>query len=99
MYVKNLSARLITVNAKGASTKLKPGSKEAVKLSKAQAETAFVASLIDRGELIEVAAPKDVPVADEKTALQEQLTGLGIEYDNRWGVDRLQKEIDEALAS
>ena len=98
MYVKNLSARLITVNAKGASTQLKPGSKEAVKLSQAQAETAFVASLIDRGELIEVAGPKDAPAVDEKTALQEQLKALDAEYDSRWGIDRLQKEIDAQLS-
>lgn len=98
MYVKNLSARLITVNSESASTKLKPGSKEAVKLSKAQAETAFVASLIERGELIEVAGPKVEPAADEKAELIADLESLGVGVDARWGIDRLKKELEEAQA-
>lgn len=102
MYVRNVSARLITINYKnGAPVSLPPGSKEAVKVQ----DSPFVASLIEREELIEVAAPKGekaesvVTQDDPKAELQAQLKALGVDYDSRWGVDRLQKELDAQLNS
>lgn len=103
MYVKNTSARMITVNAGKFSTKIVPGSNESFKLSKEQAETAFVESLLSRGELVEVAAPKGEKQEEAtdgltKEELQEQLDALNVGYDKRSGVAKLQELLDEALA-
>lgn len=63
MFVKNVSARLITVNAgEGVKTRLIPGETAEVKFSKNEKATAaakaFLQASIDAGELVEVAQPK-----------------------------------------
>lgn len=114
MYVKNLSAHLITVNTAGEKpVRIPPGGKESVKVKSSQ----FIESLIARGDLVETAAPKGEPEVEEVVdqpaklpvttpdqvdeqsvdELRAQLDGLGVQYDKRWGIDRLQKEVDAAL--
>jgi hypothetical protein len=63
MFVKNVSARLITVNAgDGVKTRLIPGEAVEVQFSKNEkanaAAKAFLQASIDAGELVEVAQPK-----------------------------------------
>lgn len=42
---------------------------------------------------------KDVPAKDEKAELQEQLDERGIEYDKRWGAEKLRELLAEAGAN
>lgn len=68
MFVKNVSARLITVNAgDGVKTRLIPGEAVEVQFSKNEKATsaakAFLQASIDAGELVEVAQPKTVKPA------------------------------------
>lgn len=63
MFVKNVSTRLITVNAgQGVSTRLIPLESAEIKFSKSEAGNNsakdFVQAAIERGELVEVAQPK-----------------------------------------
>lgn len=52
----------------------------------------FVAGLLERGELVERDAPGRMGIDELRAKCDE----LGVKYDNRWGVKRLQEEIEAA---
>lgn len=107
--VKNNVARLITLNAllqngDAVSVDLVPASSP-VQAADALLETRFAKALIESGDISVFDAgsnsgddaDQESDPSDELEDLRAELDELGKKYDKRWGVARLQEEIQKAL--
>lgn len=97
MLLKNTSARLLTVNHKGEKYRILPGNNPAVEVPDAACKSDFVKGLLANGSLMQVAKVETVTEPDERDELIAELESLGVDVDNRWGVERLKKELEQAL--
>lgn len=99
MFVKNTSARLITINVKGEKpVRVLPGNNPAVEISKAAEKLTFTQLLLKKGALREASQVETVVENDdEKDQLVADLKELGVEVDSRWGVKRLKAELEKAV--
>lgn len=106
MLLRNQAKRLITINSMAGGTlesfKVLPGHNPAVEVPDKHCKSDFVKNLIATGDLrvMPSEASEEALDSDEETedALRAQLADLGVEADGRWGVKRLQEEIEKALA-
>lgn len=92
------TARLITINHDGKSYDIVPGGagSVAVQIPDSAAKIVFVKALVDSGDLILTDVGEDEADDGDIDALRAQADALGIEYDKRWGVKKLQSAIDAA---
>lgn len=104
MLLRNLSARLITINApmgnEGYDTfyDILPGNNPAVEVPDALCKSAWVQNLIDIGELVSLAAPAPGDDAEELETLRDEAMLHGITVDPSWTVAQLRTAIDNANA-
>lgn len=101
MFLKNISARLVTVNP--GAIQIKPGNNPAVELSDEIANSAFVKLLIKEGILIEEKRP--VASVDDGTnlytmskgALKDYAELLDIKVKSAWGIPELIEQIESVI--
>jgi hypothetical protein len=97
MLLKNVSARLITINGKNAKYPILPGENPSVEVPDEVAGSDFVKALVDNGSLkVEKEAKTSEKDDAEKADLIAQLEILEVKVDKKWGLERLKKELEEA---
>lgn len=105
MLLKNNAKCLITINGplvngmRSVAYDIKPGDNPAVEVPDELCDSDFVKAMIDNGHLIAMsqrAAPAAAKSSNEVEALQAQCDLLKIQYDKRWGADKLKEAIDKA---
>lgn len=110
MILKNVSARLITINvSQNEKYKVLPGDNPTTEVPDSVAEIPFVKALIENGSLVATNSNKsdtesdsdtdDISLStdddeDEKEQLTDELESFGVKVDKRWGVDRLRQELN-----
>ena len=104
MFLKNVAARLITINhlVDGAETSypILPGENPAVEVPDAVAKIDFVKALLKNGDLRRVGADElgseDDDEGDDIEELREQAAHAGVKVNKTWGKARLLDEIAKA---
>ena len=102
MFVKNNSARVITINVKGEKPyRTLPGNHPPVEISEKAAKTEFAKDCFKRGWL-SVVDVKDVDddgdkPKTEKEQLTEDVEVLGVEVKSSWTIKQLKEKRAEAL--
>lgn len=96
MILKNNAARLITINHNGESYPILPGNNPAVDVPDAACGD-YVGALISCGDLSKVGDSEPVKTDSdgEEEVMRQLLEEAGVEVDGRWGVRRLQAELDK----
>ena len=100
MYVRNLAARLITIDWKGIKYPLMPAG-DSVEVPDSAKESKFVQAL-EKERSIEIKDSESqddlLDDIDELAPLREEAVELGIKVDKRWGEAKLREAIDAKLA-
>ena len=104
MLLRNMSARLVTINAPdGDSIQIKPGDNPAVEVPKEALEVPFVKHLLDAQVLVQetprytdVDCDGDIDEDDEELAqLQVEALSLGMDFKESWKASTLKRKIYE----
>lgn len=99
MFVKNHTARVITINVKGEKPcRTLPGNHPPVPISKKAAESEFAKDCIKRGwlSIVNVETVDDEPKT-EKEQLAEDLEALGVEVKSSWTIAKMKEELEKAV--
>jgi hypothetical protein len=100
MFVKNHTARVITINVKGEKPcRTLPGNHPPVEISEKAAKTEFAKDCFKRGWL-SVVDVKDVDEdapKTEKEQLTEDLEALGVEVKKSWTIAQMKDELEKAV--
>lgn len=92
-----LSRATLAIVTGGSFFKVEPGhDKDSVTIEGLAPEEIYSGPLLDE---LQEAVKEDEHKADSLAQLREDAAALGVKVDSRWGVKRLQSEIDKALAS
>ncbi|WP_341232376.1 hypothetical protein [uncultured Methylophaga sp.] len=102
MFVKNQTARVITINVKGEKPcRTLPGNHPPVEISEKAAKTEFAKDCFKRGWLSLVNLESTDDDGDkpktEKEQLTEDLEVLGVEVKKSWAIPKLKEERGVAL--
>ena len=100
MFLRNMSARLVTINVKGHEPiQIKPGDNPAVEVPDEALKLDFVKHLRKERILIEE-IPRGVDLDDDEddeelAQLQAEAVGLGMDFKESWAASTLKRKISE----